>query len=87
VQITLEKTDTHAIIKVQDQGIGIAEKDLERIFNRFERVDSGDTIGGLGLGLYITKKTVEAKGGTIEVSSTLGVGTTFTVSLPLVVKS
>lgn len=68
---------------VADQGIGIAEEDQPRIFKRFERAASAQGYGGLGLGLWITSRLVEAHGGTIAVASRLGAGSTFTVSLPL----
>jgi two-component system sensor histidine kinase SenX3 len=71
-------------IAVSDQGIGIAPEHLNRIFDRFYRVDSAQTerIGGTGLGLTICRRIVESHGGTIAVASTEGAGTTFTVHLP-----
>jgi signal transduction histidine kinase len=69
-------------IAVQDRGIGIAEVDRERIFQRFERAVSGRHFAGLGLGLYIVKQLVESHGGKIEVTSRLNEGSTFTVSIP-----
>jgi signal transduction histidine kinase/DNA-binding response OmpR family regulator len=70
-------------LRVRDRGIGIAPEHLERIFIRFERAVSSNHYGGLGLGLYIVHQIVEALNGTIRVSSELGVGSTFTVTLPL----
>jgi signal transduction histidine kinase len=72
-----------ARIVVADQGIGIAASDLDRLFQRFERMVSVRHYGGIGLGLWITRQIVEALGGTIAVESTIGVGTTFTVALPI----
>jgi len=65
--------------------MGISNKDFERIFERFERVNdnSNPNAGGLGLGLFITKQIVEAHGGTITVNSKEGEGASFTVLLPL----
>ncbi len=74
-----------AVMSVADQGIGVPEADLNRIFERFYRVDnarSRDT-GGTGLGLSIVRNTVMNHGGTIDVDSVEGRGSTFTVRLPL----
>ncbi|MFO0705944.1 MAG: ATP-binding protein [Nitrospira sp.] len=69
---------------VRDTGIGIPVERLEHIFERFTQVDSGDTrkYGGAGLGLSICKQLVELMGGTIQVSSEVGVGTTFRATIP-----
>lgn len=72
-----------ARIQVADQGMGIKEADQERIFDQFERVTLGDGIGGLGLGLFITRQLVSAHGGTIHVQSRVGEGSTFEVRLPV----
>lgn len=69
-------------LEVADGGIGIAPQDQERIFGRFERAVSGRHYGGLGLGLWIVRRLVEAHGGTIRVASAPGAGSTFTVELP-----
>jgi signal transduction histidine kinase len=74
-----------AEMSVADQGVGIAPQEQERIFERFHQ--AGDTATreteGAGLGLYITKRLVEAMGGEIELDSELGRGSTFTIRLPL----
>lgn len=67
--------------QVQDSGMGIPAEHLNRIFERFYRVDPSHTIPGTGLGLSIVKEIVEAHGGEMHVSSTLGQGSTFTVTL------
>lgn len=75
-----------AFIMVQDQGQGIKASDTVHIFDRFYRADSSrsrDRSEGYGLGLSIAKKIAEAHGGNIEVKSTPGEGSTFTVKLPL----
>jgi signal transduction histidine kinase len=71
-----------AVLRVTDEGIGIAPQHLARIFERFERAVSESHYGGLGLGLYIARQIVEEHGGRIHVDSQLGSGATFTVELP-----
>lgn len=85
VTVTLEKLPQQARIKVADTGIGIESAHLDRIFERFYRVDKSRSkqTGGTGLGLSIVKHIVENLGGSIHVDSTPGSGTTFTLELPL----
>lgn len=75
----------HAIISVTDTGEGIEAKHLPYVFDRFYRADEDRSRegGGMGLGLAISKQLMEAHGGSIEVQSTVAVGTTFTLRLPL----
>jgi signal transduction histidine kinase len=73
------------IFQVQDEGIGIAPTDQERLFEAFYRAGNVGNVSGTGLGLAIVKQMVEQSGGTIAVSSEVNVGTTFTVKLPLAV--
>ena len=86
VVITTRKTpEGHAELSVADQGIGIPERDLERIFERFYRVDPARSraTGGTGLGLAIVKHVMAAHNGKVTVRSVEGAGSTFTLSIPL----
>jgi signal transduction histidine kinase len=85
VEVRVDLDGTVARLAVSDQGIGVAPEEQERIFERFERsVSVQQHFKGLGLGLWITKRIVEAHGGSIRLRSQLGQGSTFTVELPLV---
>ena len=85
VILSLRKQQNTAILTVRDQGIGIPPAQQTRIFERFYRVDDARSrsTGGTGLGLSIVKTLVEGMDGKITVSSQLGMGTTFTIALPL----
>ena len=72
-----------AVIEVRDRGPGIAEEDVSRIFERFERAASPRHYGGLGLGLYVARQIAEAHGGAIAARNVAGGGACFTVRLPL----
>ncbi|MGQ0615346.1 MAG: ATP-binding protein [Planctomycetaceae bacterium] len=84
VSITLEAGEDAMRLAVSDTGIGIPAGDLERIFERFYRVDKARSrsAGGTGLGLSIVKHAAQLHGGGVEVESELGKGSTFTVRLP-----
>jgi two-component system sensor histidine kinase SenX3 len=86
VDVSTRRVSGHAVeISVSDQGIGIPERDLERIFERFYRVDPARSraTGGTGLGLAIVKHVTAAHGGKVTVLSTEGAGSTFTLRIPL----
>jgi len=83
IHVSARRDGERARLIVRDHGIGIAESERERIFERFERAVSSKHYGGLGLGLYIVRRVVDAHGGEIRCESTPGAGATFTVALPL----
>lgn len=86
VTLALREQDNAIRLQVRDQGMGISEDDLQKVFDPFYRVQSvQERIAGNGLGLSIVRDCVEALGGQISVESQLKVGTTFTVTLPLIV--
>jgi len=85
IKFIVTKTKRNIIFKIIDQGIGISQKDLPHIFDRFYRADNARTknsISGYGLGLSIAKKIVESHSGKLEVSSKVNSGTTFAIYLP-----
>jgi PAS domain S-box-containing protein len=83
VEVAVERAGDSAQVSVTDHGIGIAQADTHRIFDRFERAVSTRHYGGLGLGLYVASEIVEAHGGSILVATEPGAGSTFRTVLPL----
>jgi PAS domain S-box-containing protein len=84
IKISVSTANNLARLVIQDHGIGIAKQDQTRIFERFERAVSSRHFGGLGLGLFIAKQIVNSHGGSISVESEPGLGSKFTVELPLI---
>ena|SRR5450432_288784 len=82
IEVTVEGTPGTGRLTIQDHGIGINSRDLNRIFRRFQRAVSFRSYGGLGLGLYITRQVVDAHAGSILVESKPGAGSAFVVELP-----
>lgn len=84
VTLSLAATSTQWQLAIEDNGIGIPDEELERVFERFHQVDGSSTrrAGGTGLGLSIARGLAKAHGGDITVVSTVGVGSTFTLWLP-----
>ena len=85
IRISAETQNGTLNVAIEDTGNGIPSEELPRIFERFYRVDKSRTreSGGTGLGLAIAKHAIESQGGTITVTSRLGVGSTFTIHLPV----
>jgi signal transduction histidine kinase/HAMP domain-containing protein len=87
IQVTLTIHDQCLRIEVQDAGIGIAPEDQRHLFTAFHRGRNADYRPGIGLGLTIVKHAVELHGGSVTCESQLDVGTTFTITMPLVASS
>lgn len=85
VDIFLDADDQKITLKIHDTGIGIPEKDREKLFKKFYRASNAavSDVDGTGLGLYISKSYIEAVGGTISFESTENVGTTFVIEFPV----
>jgi len=85
VLVSAEQQDRFACVSISDDGPGIPADEAANIFDRFYRVDKSRSAAseGAGLGLAITRKIVEAHGGSVSVESEIGVGSTFTIKLPL----
>lgn len=83
IRVAVEMLGDQVRLSVSDTGPGIPAEHSERIFGRFERAVSSSNYGGLGLGLYVTRQIAEVHGGTIEVESAPGEGSTFILLLPV----
>jgi two-component system phosphate regulon sensor histidine kinase PhoR len=86
IRLSTETKSNELIIKVKDNGIGIADRDQRQVFNKFFRVHTGDVhnVKGFGLGLYYVKEMVEGHKGKISLKSKLGEGSEFSICLPTV---
>jgi signal transduction histidine kinase len=84
IRLEAAGNDDKAVIRISDNGIGIAKQDLPRVFNRFDRIDEAGVRGeaALGLGLPLTRQFIEAHGGNIDLESKKGKGTTVTLTIP-----
>ena len=85
ITVSTARAGTNVVVSVRDEGMGIAQEDLERIFQRFERVEtgiSGRTVG-TGLGLAIVSEITRLHQGYVEVESEIGAGSTFSIVLPV----
>ncbi|GAA3976663.1 hypothetical protein GCM10022246_31210 [Pedobacter ginsengiterrae] len=85
INIEISKSDQNGMVSITDQGIGIAEKDHKKIFERFYRVEGKDEkhFSGFGIGLYLAHSIIERHGGKLTIQSKPQKGSTFTFSIPL----
>lgn len=84
ITVSYDVKDSFVNIYVADTGIGIPEKKLHKVFDRYEQVEGiVEKYGGTGIGLYVTKELIEKHGGSIKVSSVIGQGSEFSFTLPL----
>jgi signal transduction histidine kinase len=88
IEVEVRRHGPSVCIAVRDPGVGIPPEAVSRIFGRFYRAETAGspTIGGLGIGLYVVKEIIAHHGGTIDVASVQGQGSTFTICLPLAVQ-
>lgn len=85
ISIIAKSEDNRAVVSVIDSGIGLSEEQKSRIFERFYRVEDKKFLtSGLGMGLYISSEIIKSHGGVLKVSSNFGVGSTFSLELPLI---
>lgn len=82
VTIFSERQADHFVIQIVDNGLGIAEEDIDKVFGVFQRLSNQSKFEGSGLGLATVKRIMDGLDGSIEVTSTVGLGTTFTLLLP-----
>ncbi len=82
VRVEASRQGDRVVFTVADTGVGVAAEQRDKIFEAFHQVEPGTGTGGVGLGLYIVRRLVDAMGGVVEIESELGVGSTFRVCLP-----
>ena len=83
IYITFERTDNKVRVSVKDEGLGIKTENLDRLFERFYRVEQENIIGGFGIGLYLCAEIIQAHDGKIWAESEFGQGSTFYFELPI----
>jgi len=84
IQVGIDEQDDTFVVSIKDNGVGVAPEDVDKLFEKFNRIHNhlSNHVGGTGLGLYWAKKVVDLHGGMIDVASVLGVGSVFSVHLP-----
>lgn len=84
IHVQLREDANRFLVAIKDSGVGIAEEDIGKLFEKFQRIPNklSKVVGGTGLGLYWTQRVIALHGGKIDVSSKLNQGTTFTVTMP-----
>ncbi len=84
IRVSVLKDEDSLTVSVKDKGVGVAAEDVDKLFEKFNRIHNhlSNYVGGTGLGLYWAKKVVDLHGGVIDVASVLGEGSTFTIRLP-----
>jgi signal transduction histidine kinase len=84
ISVRMRHDDDHIYIRIKDNGVGIAPADIDKLFKQFTRLPNEMSIrvGGTGIGLYLAKHLVELHGGTVDVTSQVGAGSLFTITLP-----
>ena len=84
ITVSVSHSRGRTSIAVSDEGVGMNPEDQEKVFQKFNRLDNplSVKVGGTGLGLYWAKKIIDLHGGTIDIASKPGEGSTFTVCLP-----
>jgi signal transduction histidine kinase len=89
ITVRLTKKDEHAVVSVADHGVGIAEKDRDKLFKKFSRIQNAlsSKEGGSGLGLYLAQRLAEAHGGAITVTTQPGKGARFALTIPVYTKT
>ncbi len=89
VSIKVEARSSTGVVEISDSGVGIPESELEAVFDRFFRASTAESanIPGTGLGLPLVREVIGAHDGAIRVTSTVGVGTTFSIELPMLVRA
>lgn len=85
IVVELTSDGAYASLSITDEGVGIHEKNIDKIFDKFTRIDNelSDTVSGSGLGLYMVKRIIDLHSGHIDVESTVGKGSSFTMRLPV----